>query len=88
MENKIINNSYDLYADGGNYINQLKIFHAYFNTIPNIKSIKEIDLIKVKQFISEMEGEIEIFSKVGSGSRFICDIPFKLSLSNNYFHRE
>ncbi len=53
MENKIINNSYDLYADGGNYINQLKIFHAYFNTIPNIKSIKEIDLIKVKQFITE-----------------------------------
>ena len=53
MENKIINNSYDLYIGGGSYINHLKLFHAYFNTIPNVKYVSRIDLTKVKQFISE-----------------------------------
>lgn len=33
----------------------------------------------VKQFIQEMEGEIEIESVLGQGSRFICTLPFQLS---------
>ena len=32
----------------------------------------------VKQFIEELEGEIEIHSKLGQGTCFICYIPFKL----------
>lgn len=55
MENKIkpINNSFDLYNEGGNYINHFNLFHAYFGTIPNVKSVSDIDSEKLKNLISE-----------------------------------
>ncbi len=34
----------------------------------------------VKQFIHELEGEIEVKSEAGKGTQFICYIPFKLPL--------
>ena len=34
----------------------------------------------VKQFIEEMDGEIDIKSKLGEGTVFTCILPFKLSL--------
>lgn len=39
-----------------------------------------IGLTIVKRFVDEMEGEIEVDSKVGIGSKFMCTIPFKLPL--------
>ncbi len=36
----------------------------------------------VKQFIEEMDGEIELKSELGKGSIFTCILPFKLSLIN------
>lgn len=37
----------------------------------------------VKQFIKEMDGEIELESKLGEGSVFVCTIPFQLPLVND-----
>jgi len=34
----------------------------------------------VKQFIEEMEGDIEIKSTLGKGTHFICTLSFKLPL--------
>lgn len=36
----------------------------------------------VKRFIHEMEGDIEVESVLGEGTRFICTLPFKLPLIN------
>ena len=51
METKIINNSFDLYNNGVNYINQLRMFHAYYNTIPCVKSVSNISAVKFKKFL-------------------------------------
>ncbi len=42
----------------------------------------------VKQFVEEMEGEIEVNSEVGKGSAFVCILPFKLPLSNETTSKE
>jgi hypothetical protein len=53
------NNSFEIYKEGGHYINLLRIFHGYFNCIPNIKSIPDIDVDKIcKWFSSEMKENI------------------------------
>ncbi len=36
----------------------------------------------VKQFMDELDGDIDVTSKVGEGTTFICTIPFKLPLIN------
>lgn len=38
----------------------------------------------VKQFIHEIDGEIDLVSKVGEGTQFICTVPFKLPLTNDF----
>jgi len=55
MENnlKIVNNSFDLYENGGSYINHFRFFHGVFNTIPNLKSASIIDTEKAKNHIQK-----------------------------------
>ncbi len=36
-----------------------------------------LGLYIIKQLLEELEGEIELVSKIGKGSRFICTLPFK-----------
>lgn len=60
-ENLILkHNSFDIYVTGGNYINQLRLYHAYFGIIPNIKTIDLINESKLRNWIfEEMENEIQ-----------------------------
>lgn len=46
----------------------------------NIYKAHGLGLPIVKQFVDELEGEIEIQSEAGKGTHFICYIPFKLPL--------
>jgi len=60
-ELKLINNSFEVYESGGNYINQLRLYHAYFSIIPNIKTIKYIQITEMRKWISsEMQSEIQL----------------------------
>jgi DNA replication protein DnaC len=43
-------NSLEIYNNGGGYLNQLRLFHAYHNHIPNIKTIDNLDLTKLKKW--------------------------------------
>ncbi len=38
----------------------------------------------VKQFMHEMDGEIDLVSDVGQGTQFICTIPFNIPLTNDF----
>lgn len=55
MKNKLElqNVSYDILNHGANYINQMRLYIGYFNSIPNIKSVEKIDFIKTKKFIED-----------------------------------
>lgn len=53
------NNGFNICNLDGTYINPIKLFHAYFGEIPNIKSISNIDCTKTRKWIdSEMKNEI------------------------------
>ena len=52
-ELKLKNTTLEVYQNGGSYINQMLLFHAYFNEIPNIKSVKNIDIVKIRKWILE-----------------------------------
>ncbi len=39
----------------------------------------------VKQFMHEMGGEIDVISPQGQGAQFICTIPFRLPLTDDFF---
>lgn len=83
MENtiQIRQNSFEIYDDGGYYINQIRLFHAYFNTIPNIKSISNLDIAKVKIFISDKyNGQI-----AGVNYHQDFDKNLKLSSERDFF---
>lgn len=61
MENKLElkNKSFDIFNSGGNYINQLRMYLAYFNEIPNIKKINEIEEEAIIKWIkSEYNSDI------------------------------
>jgi ATP-dependent 26S proteasome regulatory subunit len=55
MQSKIEfqNKSFEILTDGGNYINQARLFMGYFNAIPNIKVVRNIDYKAVQQFVEE-----------------------------------
>lgn len=58
---KITNKSMEVYQNGGVYINQLKLYHAYFNTVPNLLKVPGINSDTARNFIfSEMKNQIEI----------------------------
>ena len=61
MPNKIElqNKSFEILSDGGNYINQLRLFMGYFDEIPSIKVVREIDYKAVQKFVeNEFKNEI------------------------------
>ena len=83
MENnlKIINNSFDLYNNGLNYINQFRMFHAYFNTIPCVKSVSNINAVKFKSFILE-----NYQNDIGAINYFYeYEKNIKISRENDYY---
>lgn len=47
------NKTFEILNNGGNYINQMRLFLGYFNSIPNVKSVEEIDFMKTKKLIEE-----------------------------------
>lgn len=54
------NKSMDVYHSGHGYINQFRLYHAYFNSIPNIKTIDTIDITAMRKWISsELKEEIQ-----------------------------
>ena len=60
-ENLILkHDSFDIYTSGGSYVNQLRLFHAYFGMIPNIKTIDSVNDSKLRNWIfEEMKNEIQ-----------------------------
>lgn len=54
------NNSFAIYESGGNYIHHHNLFHAYFGVIPNIKTLRWIEITEMRKWISaEMQNEIQ-----------------------------
>lgn len=47
------NKSFEIYTDGNNYINQFRLYHAYFNIIPNLKVVRKINQKKLIEWILE-----------------------------------
>jgi hypothetical protein len=52
-ELKLKMNTLDIYNNGGLYISQNRLFHAYYNEIPNMIEISNLALEKVKQWVEE-----------------------------------
>lgn len=56
---KIQNSSFKIFEDGGNYINFYKMYHAYFNDIPNIITINDIDITAMRKWVEiEMKNDV------------------------------
>ena len=54
------NNSFEVYQNPSNYINSLRLYHGYFNQIPNIKEISNIDITAMRKWIvSDMKAQIQ-----------------------------
>jgi two-component system, OmpR family, aerobic respiration control sensor histidine kinase ArcB len=67
--------------------NQNYIFEKFSRLSPSNKGLYKgsgLGLMIVKQFIEEMKGEIDLNSKLGEGTEFICTIPFKIPLTNDF----
>lgn len=45
------NNSFEIFNEGGKYINLLRMYHGYFNQISNIKAIHNIDEDLVRKWL-------------------------------------
>lgn len=59
------------------------IYEKFTRITPSNKGIYTgigLGLRIVKQFVDEMEGEIDLKSEMGKGSSFMCTLPFKLPL--------
>jgi two-component system, OmpR family, aerobic respiration control sensor histidine kinase ArcB len=68
---------------------QQMIYEKFFRVTPSNKNIfkgQGLGLHIVKQFMDEMDGDIDVNSKVDKGSSFICTIPFKLPHSDKLIH--
>lgn len=60
------------------------IYEKFYRITPSNKNIYKgigLGLRVVRQFITEMNGEIDLKSELGKGSTFICILPFKLPLT-------
>ncbi|WP_081441652.1 PAS domain-containing sensor histidine kinase [Rickettsiella grylli] len=63
------------------------IFEKFSRLSPSNKGLYKgsgLGLIIVKQFIEEMKGEIDLKSKLGEGTDFVCTIPFKIPLTDDF----
>lgn len=49
-EYKLLNNSFEIFNNGGNYVDQLRFYFGYFNELPNIKIIKDVDNSKLQKW--------------------------------------
>lgn len=57
----ILNSSFNLYDDNNSYINQYRLFHAYFGAIPNVKIIRKIEGNQIREFIkSDMLDQVAV----------------------------
>jgi hypothetical protein len=104
MEQQIINKSFKLFDDGGIYVNFLRLYFAYFESIPNIIVVNNIDdkLVKtmlLKEFHDQIEREhyrqnYEEKSKTNQTSDYFIVLKNKLIINifdrNVYllFHKE
>ena len=60
-ELKLINISFDIYSENRGYINQYRLFHAYFGVVPNVKKIFGIDMTALRIWIAnELKDEIQL----------------------------
>jgi two-component system, OmpR family, aerobic respiration control sensor histidine kinase ArcB len=67
--------------------NKNYIFEKFSRLSPSNKGLYKgsgLGLMIVKQFIEEMKGEIDLKSKLGEGTEFICTIPFKIPLTSDF----
>ncbi len=63
------------------------IFEKFSRLSPSNKGLYKgsgLGLMIVKQFIEEMKGEIDLKSKLGEGTDFICTLPFKIPLTDDF----
>jgi hypothetical protein len=85
MKNKLElqNKSFEIFENGGNYINQTRMYFAYFNAIPNIKTVDEIDereLIKwIKSEYKEDIISVKYQEKCSKTKRGFNDLFFFLN---------
>lgn len=57
----ILHASFNLYDDNNSYINQYRLYHAYFGTIPNVKIIRKIVGHHIRSFITtDMKDQIAV----------------------------
>ena len=66
---------------------QSYIFEKFSRLSPSNKGLHKgsgLGLIIVKQFMEEMKGEIDLKSTLGEGTDFICTIPFKVPLTEDF----
>lgn len=65
MEDKLElqSKSFEIFDSGRNYINQLRIYYAYFNEIPNIKTVSEIDEKAIIKWVKSEYEEAIISTK-------------------------
>ena len=51
--------SVDIFTDKENYLNNIRLFYAYFDKVPNLKSISGVDCSAIRKWIDkEMPGKI------------------------------
>ena len=91
MEQQIINKSFKLFDDGGIYVNFLRLYFAYFESIPNIIVVNNIDdkLVKtmlLKEFHDQIEREhyrqnYEEKSKTNQNSDYFIVLKNKLIIT-------
>lgn len=60
-EKNVVNSSFKMYDDNNSYINQYRLFHAYFGTIPNVKIIRKVEGNQIRDYIkNEMQQDVSI----------------------------
>ncbi len=70
---------------------QISIYEKFVRATPANQGIYKgfgLGLRIVKQFVREMEGEIDLKSSEGKGTTFICTFPFKIPLINDVLEEE
>lgn len=70
---------------------QREIFESFTRVVPSYKGSYKgtgLGLYIVKQYISQLGGEISVYSKLGEGSTFTCVIPFPIALGQERFMKE
>ena len=70
---------------------QQELFVRFKRLIPSYNGVYSgsgLGLFIAKQFIDDLEGEIYIESYPGKGTKFICLIPMRGSLSDEYFEED